>query len=161
MSNNYFGHTSENPYHLSVGAVVKNSKGEVCCHYFDKFLHKSFGEFENFYLLMRETPEPGETLEETLKRGLLEEFGMEATLNRYIGSIVSHFPKKEKMIEKTTLYFLCDFISLDESKRDRNDPEASSEIRWLTPSELILKMKEQGERLERTDADESVILERI
>ena len=160
MSNNYFQGTVENPYHLSIGAVVQNKEGEVCVHYFEKFSHKAAGDFEDFYLVMRETIEPNETIEQALARGLLEEFGMKASLRRYLGSIVSNFSKNDKTFEKTTLYFLCDFISMDESKRG-GDIEATSEIKWLTASYLIEKMKEQRVRLKRADMDESSILERL
>lgn len=63
-------------------------------------------------------------------------------------------------MEKTTLYFLCDLVSIDQSKR-HNDPEGKSELRWLASTELIPIMKEQGKRLGREDVDESTILERL
>lgn len=162
MNQNYFQGTPDNPYHISVGAVVRNNEGKVCCHYFDSLTVKSIGTLENFYLLMRETIEPNETIEQCLSRGLMEEFGITATLNKYVGSIVSNFRVKDTdvFIEKTTLYFLCDFVSIDESRRNKDDLEAASQIQWLDPSDLISKMKEQGKRLDREDADESVILER-
>jgi hypothetical protein len=163
MENNYFQGTTEHPYHISVGAVVRNARGEICCHYFDRLTHSSVGTFENLYLLMRETIEPGESIETCLARGLMEEFGMEAKLVSYLGSIVSRFPVlgTETMIEKTTLYFLCDYLSVDETKRKVGDVESGSVITWLPAEELIAKMKEQGIRLGREDADESVILERL
>lgn len=65
------------------------------------------------------------------------------------------------MVEKTTLYFLCDFVSLDESKRKSGDLEASSAIQWLDPQDAIIKMKEQGKRLGREDVDESVVVENL
>lgn len=162
MNNNYFQGKEENPYHISVGAAVRNQEGKICCHYFEKFLHKDATELHNFYILMRETIEPNETIEQTLARGLMEEFGMEATLNRYLGSLTSYFPKKDTAIEKTTLYFLCDFVSIDETKRKIDDPESHSAITWIHPEELMIKMKEQGARLRRgLNLDESSILERL
>lgn len=161
MTSNYFQGTIQNPYHISIGAVVRNDRGEICCHYFEHFSHAGFGAFEHFYLLMRETIEPGETIEDCLSRGLREEFGIQAKLRSYIGSIVSHFPREHTEIEKTTLYFLCDLVSFDESQRKADDPEAGSAIVWLPLSALILKMKEQGARIGREDVDESAILERL
>lgn len=160
MTKNYFQGSEESPYHISVGAVVKNNEGKICCHYFEKSVH-GHPNFTNFYLLMRETMELNETIEQCLHRGLQEEFGIEAKIVQYLGSIVSHFPKKNVTVEKTTIYFLCDFISIDESRRKEGDPEASSEIKWLTKEDLIPKMKEQGTRFNRDDADESSILERL
>lgn len=161
MNKNYFQGTVESPYHISIGAVARNKEGKICCHYFETFSHKEVGRGDDFYILMRETMEPNETLEQTLTRGLMEEFGVEATLYKYLGSIVSHFPKKDVTVEKTTLYFLCDVLSFDETKRRANDEESTSKIMWLPPEELIIKMKEQGQRLHREDLDESSILERL
>ncbi len=163
MSYNYFQGTLKNPYHISIGAVVKNDKGEICCHYFKELTLKGIGTLTDFYLLMRETIEPNETIEACLKRGLQEEFGIEAYLDSYIGSIVSKFtgPDDQTVIEKTTLYFLCTLESIDITKRKQDDPESHSEIQWIEPSKLIIKMKEQGKRLNREDADESVIVERM
>lgn len=161
MINHFIG-TKENPYHLSVGAVVRNEKGEICSHYFSHFEHKAIGSFDNFHILMRETIEPNETIEACLARGLMEEFGISATLHSYLGSIVSRVPimGSDYIMEKTTIYFLCDLVSIDPSKRKEGDPEAYSEISWLPPQTLIQKMKEQGVRLNREDADESVVVER-
>ena len=91
----------------------------------------------------------------------MEEFGAVGNLKLYLGSIVSNFTHKDVIIEKTTLYFLCDLISFDPSKRSTEDAESGSEIMWLDKNELIEYMKEQGQRLGREDLDESKILERF
>lgn len=163
MTQNYFQGTVENPYHISIGAVVVNDKKEVCCHYFRKFSHPGVGTFEDFYILMRETLEPGETIETCLARGLKEEFGIEASLHHFLGSIVSRFfvSGSDAVIEKTTLYFLCDLVTFNEDMRASDDHESESEICWLPKEQLIAVMKEQGKRLGREDADESAILERL
>jgi ADP-ribose pyrophosphatase YjhB (NUDIX family) len=163
MKYNHFQGTPESPYHISIGGVVRNERGEVCCHYFDKVTLANIATFEDMVLLMRESLEPGESIETCLARGLMEEFGIKAELKSYLGSIVSRFPipKHDHLIEKTTLYFLCDFVSIDESLRKQDDVEAKSRILWLQPSELIVRMKEQGKRLNREDADESAIIERL
>lgn len=163
---NYFQGNSEHPQHISVGAVVINEAGEVCCHHFDSTKGKYEGYWkeqglENFYILMRETIEPNETLEQALHRGLMEEFGIEAELLDYIGSIQSHFKSKGVEIEKTTLYFLGKLKNQDLSKRSSSDIEFESQIEWHTADFLIPKMKEQTTKYGRTDIDESKILERI
>lgn len=163
---NYFQGNSSHPQHVSVGAVLVNDKNEVCCHHFDskKFDFKGYWKDENiedFYILMRETVESGETLEAALRRGLLEEFGAEAELVDYIGSIQSHFKSKGVEIEKTTLYFLCKLISQDLNKRSAGDVEFESQVEWRSADFLIPKMKEQSARYGRTDIDESQILKRL
>jgi ADP-ribose pyrophosphatase YjhB (NUDIX family) len=158
---NYFQGTKESPYHISIGAVVRNAGGEICCHHFKTFIHPTLGIFEDFYILMRESIEPHETMEQCLARGLQEEFGMAATLESFLGSITSHFPIQDKKIEKTTLYFLCKSIPEVTLQRKVDDLESQSEIKWLKPAELISKMKEQSARLKREDIDESKIVERL
>ena len=160
MSNHFQGST-EHPYHISVGGVLQNEKGEIAVHYFKHVSHPEFGEADDFYTLMRETLEEHETLEEALSRGLLEEFGATGNLSSYLGSLVSHFPKHGVSIEKTTLYFLLTCTSIDEKKRLKDDPEIQSEIRWVPPSELIHVMKSQGARIGREDLDESAVIERV
>ncbi|MEK7117959.1 MAG: NUDIX hydrolase [Patescibacteria group bacterium] len=163
---NYFQGNSEHPQHISVGAVVLNDKGEICCHHFDskKFDFKGYWKdqnLEDFYILMRETIEPNENLESALHRGLMEEFGVEAELVDYTGSIQSHFKSGKVEIEKTTLYFLCKLKNQDLEKRSRGDVEYESQVEWHTVDFLIPKMKEQVVRFGRTDVDESSILEKI
>lgn len=161
---NYFRGTEKNPYHISIGGVIVNDEGKICCHYFKTIEHPNFGDFKNFYLLLRETIEPHESIEVCLARGLEEEFGIIATLQSYLGSTVTEIElvtENNAIIQKTTLYFLCKFVSIDQSKRKEDDAEATSEIVWFEPKELIEKMREQGVRLNNKTMDESAIIERF
>jgi len=164
---NYFQGNNKHPQHISVGTVLVNEKGEICCHHFDPKVSDIGGywqeqEVTDFYILMRETIEPGETLEEALGKGLMEEFGAEAEIIDYIGSIQSVFCHKDSdiQIQKTTLYFLCKLKSQDLSKRS-GDIESKSQIEWQTAEFLIPQMKSQSAKYGRTDIDESPILERL
>lgn len=152
---NYYSGTKEKPHHISVGAILRNDKNEIACHYYEKKIRKYP---ENFYTLMHESVEMGETLEQTLHRGLQEEFGATAEIKEYVGSLVITYDVEGQMIEKTVIYFLCDFISF--SERNMEDPENQSEIRWLPIDELIGIMKEQGRKF-NTSGDESKILEDV
>lgn len=151
--------SKEYPYHISVGAVLVNSEGKVCAHYFDE-LHIGSRQATNFYILMRETPEPGETIMETLERGLHEEFGAEATTRHYIGNITAKIENVDSLKEKTTLYFLCNLVSQDLSRREDLDAESGSQVGWYDVDFLIAKMKRQGKETGYEDIDESKILER-
>jgi 8-oxo-dGTP pyrophosphatase MutT (NUDIX family) len=161
---NYFKGSRENPYHLSVGAVILNDTDEVCCHYFKKLsLIKSFEGIEDFYLLMRETMEMGERVEETLHRGLMEEFGITAEIITYLGSIKSSYEVKveepQYAIEKTTLYFLVRMKSFKPELRSQADAERESEIQWQPVDFLVSKMMKQGRDYNGT-LDESSVLEK-
>jgi hypothetical protein len=164
---NYFQGNSVHPQHISVGAVMHNADGLVRVHHFPKDIAAGFWEeidVTDFYILMRETLELGETLEVALARGLAEEFNATATLDDYLGSIVStayddrggkHIP-----FQKTTLYFLCAYTGEAGAERDRSDGEGQSELEWKNAEELIPIMKAQAEKFGRDDLDESSILER-
>jgi ADP-ribose pyrophosphatase YjhB (NUDIX family) len=159
--NNYFQGTVDHPYHISVGAVVINDNNEICCHYFgDGSRRNKFSKYSDFYLLMRESMEMGESIEQTLHRGLKEEFNCKGEIITYIGSLQNKYFVGDTQIEKTTLYFMVKYLRQNEGMRDENDPEGESEIQWQTPDFLIEKMKEQAVRLGNETFDESVILER-
>ena len=161
---NYFQGNKNHPQHLSVAAVLMNDKGEICVHHLNQTNPlKGYWTDQGIidaYLLMRETPEPGESLEQTLHRGLLEEFGATAEIKDYIGSIQSHFKNEGVEIEKTTIYFLCSLKDQDLSKRS-GDIESKTDLEWHTKEFLIPKMKEQSTKYGRTDVDESSILEKL
>lgn len=160
---NYFQGNHNHPQHFSVGAILVNEKNEICCHHFVDDQLKGYWPdlgINGLYLLMRETPDLGEKIEDVLARGLKEEFGAEAEVLDYIGSIQNHFKDKDVEVEKTTIYFVCKLISQDLSKRS-GDIESKSNLEWQTADFLIPKMKEQSQKFGRTDVDESEILERF
>ena len=159
---NVYSATKKYPFHLSVGAVIRRNDGKILCHYFDT-LPDPLGHHEDVYILMRETVESGESMEEALIRGAMEEFGaaikVDHILEAKIDKIVND--QKEFVWDKTTLYFACSLIELDIRERDENDFESASEIQWHEPDFLINHMKEQGKRTKRGDLDESRIIELI
>ena len=148
------------PFHISIGAVLTDEQGRICCHFFnDDTMLASRGITGTIHLLMRETLEPGETIEGALERGLREEFGATGVIRGYLGSIQSHFPRKGGIIvEKTTLYFHVEKQSLDETLRAKDDVEAGSVMQWVEPKELQSIFSEQGKRFQRTDLNESKII---
>jgi hypothetical protein len=151
----FFQASKEQPYHLSVGAVLFDQKGRIACHHF-----KEIFEHKDVYILMRESIEDDETIYRTLERGLKEEFGASAKPIAFVGSLSGHLPYPNLPFEKTTLYIACQSIAWDPAQRDPNDPEASSTIEWLAPDQLIRIMQKQGEHFKRVDADESEIIKR-
>lgn len=161
MAQNFFHSTQESPYHLSVGAVVYNEDKKIACHYFDKFLARDENKIhEDFYILMRETVEANESLEQAVLRGVREEFGSTGEIRRFIGSLVTKFPRGSVWVEKTTVYFLVEIQNVNVFARDPKDAESTSVIQWQPIDELIAKMETRGKNYERTDLDESAILKR-
>lgn len=79
----FFQASHEQPYHLSIGAVLFNKEGQVACHHFKEiFGHKEV------YILMRESMENDETPLATLHRGLKEEFGAGSKTYRFFRLLV-------------------------------------------------------------------------
>jgi len=155
---NYFIGNKKRPFHLSVGVVLLNDTKQVLCSHFPKIKDNC-----DVYALMRETIRPNTSLEENVKRGLMEEFGVEAVIIQFIGTIISYFINQEKVkIEKTTVYFLCKLEKSDQNKITHPDKfeKQLGIIEWQDINFLIQKMKEQSKRLQKTDYDESIILER-
>src|SRR5579862_4974674 len=151
----FFQASKKQPYHLTVGAVLFDQKGRIACHHFKEiFGHKEV------YILMRESMENEETVLMTLHRGLQEEFGAVAKPVAFLGCLSGFLDYPNLPFEKTTLYVVCQSIEWDSSKRDPNDPEASSTIEWINPDKLITIMQQQGKRFNRVDADESEIVKR-
>lgn len=152
----FFQASSKQPYHLSIGAVLFNEEGNIACHHFQEI----FGQ-KDIYILMRESMEDNETPIMTLHRGLKEEFGASGEPLAFLGCLSGYLPDAHLSFEKTTLYIACKLLEWNPEERDPNDPEASSTIEWLPPSELIALMQKQGERFPgRVDADESEMVKR-
>jgi NADH pyrophosphatase NudC (nudix superfamily) len=154
----FFRASSQNPYHLSVGAVLFDSSGRIACHHFKKV--PGHPGHEDIYILMRETMENGETIFDTLHRGLREEFGAIGNPVAFLGSLVGALPEEKFPFEKTTLYVACRVVDWDAAKRDADDLEGVSLIEWLDPQELIAKMQRQGACFKRVDVDESEMIRR-
>ena len=151
----FFQASQQQPYHISVGAVLFDNQGRIACHHFKEF----FGQ-KDLYILMRESMENDETLFMTLQRGLKEEFGASAKPIAFLGCLSGYLQDSQLPFEKTTLYIACQVTEWNPAERDPNDPEAMSIIEWLEPNELITIMQQQGSRLKRVDADESEIVKR-
>ena len=152
----FFRAGHDQPYHLSIGAVLFDESGRIACHHFKEI----FG-YKDIYILMRESMEDNETLFMTLQRGLEEEFSATAEPVAFLGSLVGQLPDQNLPFEKTTLYIACRLLDWKPEKRNLEDPEGSSTIEWLEPALLISLMKKQGIRFNhRVDADESQIVQR-
>jgi hypothetical protein len=138
----YDGH----PYHFSVGAILRRADGAVCFHHFVKGDLGLVGYWieegvDDMFLLMRETLEPGEGLEEAVHRGLMEEFGATGKIVDYIGSFVGHFRHKGVLVEKTTPYFIVDMETQDSAKRTGKGIEVHTRVEWHDPVTMIPLMK--------------------
>lgn len=92
--------TTVNPFHLSVGAIVRDAQGAYVL--FRK---------DGLHAFMTETVENGESLEDAVARGLTEEMGGSARLIRYCGSTVLDVTDYRGTWQKTVLWFECALIA--------------------------------------------------
>lgn len=157
-----FQHSAESPFHISVGAVVVSPEGKILTHHYQRSTIPqeyigNLGGLEEAYILMRESLEEGETLEQAVARGIAEEFGVEGELRKYLGSIRIDIEAELGDFEKTTLYFEVTQTKMHE--RPADDEESFSELVWMEPTALIERMRYQGTHATRTDLDESKIIE--
>jgi ADP-ribose pyrophosphatase YjhB (NUDIX family) len=157
-----YQHHEGQPFHISVGAVLVNDEAKICVHKnttdsMPTKWHHILGGLTETYVLMRETVEGGETLEEAVRRGLKEEFGAEAKVTKYLGSIQAMIVNKDSTEwEKTTLYFAAQLTHLGE--RSATDDDSHSTLEWIEPKVLIEKMAAQGMNTVRQDLNESKII---
>jgi len=155
---NYFIGNKTRPFHLSVGAVVLNDNDQVLCYHFVIPKDK-----KEVYSLMRETVEPTTSSEDNLRRGLMEEFGVQVLIIGFLGAIESHFENWEGIeIQKTTIYFLCrldKYRPLIKPSKPGIFEGETGHIEWHEIHFLIEKMKNQFDLYQKTDYDESIILE--
>jgi hypothetical protein len=162
MNKNIFQASKEFPFHISIGVVLTNKDGFICCHFYKKadLPIESEGK-SDLYLLVRETIQTNETLENAIARGLQEEFGAKGEIKAYIGSIKSTFPLRisKVTVEKTTLYFHVEMTSFNPETRDNDEVESKSVIQWIEPKILQDLFIEQGRKYDRSDLDESKIIE--
>ncbi len=133
---------SINPYHLSVGTVV-----------FDNNKIALVKKFNGIYTLPRETMYSGESLEESLARGVKEELGITVEIEKFLGSQITCFDRPDGTnVEKTTIYFLAS--KTGDSEKEQADDETADEIEWFEPKNAKKLLEEQGN-------DESRLIERV
>ncbi len=163
---NLYKHTLESPYHVSVGAVLFNTKGEICFH---KYLPKNFpdnfrylgGGLDEMYVLMRETVKDNEPLESAVLRGVEEEFGAVGAVDKYLGALLANVYDEEKNFnfEKNTLYHSVELVSLID--RDTSDIEGQSELVWLLPEKALAILEKQVGQTSREELNEVEIIKRF
>ncbi len=163
---NLYSYSRRNPYHVSVGAVLFNNRGEVCVH---RYLSTDFpndvkhlsGGLDEVYILMRETLHDGESMSEAVLRGIEEEFGAKGVVEKYLGALISNVDDGDDLIfEKTTLYHSVRLQRVG-LKRDETEIENRSKLLWLAPSDLLSIMEKQVSLTTREELNETEIIRRF
>lgn len=133
---------SDNPYHLSVGAVILKIN-EVT------LLKKKDGS----YTLPRETMYLQESIEESLVRGMQEEIGIIIKIGKYLGSQTTYFTRPDNTnVEKTTIYFTVTKL---------NDIIKKQEFDELGDKIIAIDIRKAIELLKNQNNEEYKILQRV
>jgi 8-oxo-dGTP pyrophosphatase MutT (NUDIX family) len=164
---NYFRGSEDHPWHLSVAGILVNEEGKIAVHHFKRQTRITINgraPFNDTYVLMTETVEPNETMEQAVARGLMEEFGATGDFDTYVGSVRVSLLIHEKInYQRTILYFLVRCTSIDDTKRSEEDLHLGATTEWLTPDEVIEKFTAQINKYPNYPMlmDEVVIIEKV
>ncbi len=97
-----YRHTDQWPYHISAGGLVHRIKDDGTIEVV--VLYRNLPEGRHYHL-PKGTLHYNETLETDAKREVLEESGIEAKIEGYLGAFTDDFMKDGVHIVKTTHYF--------------------------------------------------------
>jgi len=163
--NNFYKHDLPQPFHVSVGGILFNEKYEICVHHFFKkdvpeVSHFLMDYLDEAYHLMRESLEGNESLQDAVVRGMMEEFGVEVAVDKYLGSKIDIITGPDQMpFEKLTIYHSAKFTS--QGERKFFDIESKSKMEWYSPQDLLKIFESQCAKTKRPELDERVIIKRF
>jgi len=165
MTNNkFYQYSSEEPYHVSVGAILFNDSFEICLHRFTtsempERLQFLAGGLDEYYHLVRETLEGNESLHDAVLRGVYEEFGADGVVEKYLGSKIDIVETPTTEFEKLTMYHSVKLTELGE--RPKIDEENETIMEWHSPQSALEIYKTQASKTTRPELDETVIIKRF
>ena len=103
-----------------VAAVIRNSRGEIFV------TQRGYGEYKDWWEVPGGKPEPGETLEQALRREIMEELDTEISVDSFITTIDYDYPSFH-------LTMHCYWCSILSGNLELKEHEAA---KWLAPDEL-------------------------
>ncbi len=108
---------------------------------------------EGTWVLPKGTPDGGEGLEETARREVREETGLDVRIVRPLGTIEYVFRLPAERVHKTVHFFLMSAVGGDTSLHD----DEYDEVRWVPVDEArhLLTFDTYREMLERALASEA------
>lgn len=103
-----------------VAAVIRNSKGEIFA------TQRGYGEYKDWWEVPGGKAEPGETMEQALRREIMEELDTEISVDSFITTIDYDYPAFH-------LTMHCYWCSILSGNLELREHEAA---KWLAPDEL-------------------------
>lgn len=103
-----------------MAAAIRNSRGEIFV------TQRGYGEFKDWWELPGGKAEPGETMEQALRREIMEELDTEISVDAFITTIDYDYPSFH-------LTMHCYWCSILSGSLELKEHEAA---KWLAPDEL-------------------------
>lgn len=165
MNDFYKYQIPQNPFHISVGAVLFNENYEICMHHFFKknvpeHLHFLIDNMDECYHLMRESLEGNEPLQDAVLRGIKEEFGAVGIVEKYLGAKIDLIKEPDDTdFEKLTIYHAVRLKDLRE--RTDKEVEGNTKLEWFKPQVVLDIYTNQVSKTDRPELDERIVIERF
>ena len=116
-----------------VAAVIRNSKGEIFA------TQRGYGEFKDWWELPGGKAEPGETMEQALRREIMEELDTEVSVDAFITTIDYDYPSFHLTMHCFWCKLTCEALHLNEHEAASwLDREHLRSVKWLPADYVIL-----------------------
>jgi len=115
----------------SARAILLNAEGNIATQYLKTY---------TFHKLPGGGIDPGESLEEALKREVAEEVGCDCEIVRPVGMIIE-YRNKYSMLHISVCFVAKVVGEIGEPKLEKGEIEEGQTTLWLPPEEVLVKMK--------------------
>lgn len=127
LVNLFFKLIKQKYVYVGVPVIIQNSKGEILLGKRDK----DMATFPNFWGLPGGMPEHNEKIEDTAKREVKEELGINIKILKRSKNIYENFPTKECRFHSVDVPFYGEIIKGTAKPKDE-----TKEVKWFKPSEI-------------------------
>ncbi len=127
LVNLFFNLVKHRFVYVGVPVIIQNSKGEILLGKRDKHM----ATFPNFWGLPGGMPEYNEKIEDTARREVKEELGVNIKIIKRSKKVYESFPIKECKFHTVDIPFYAKVVSGNAKPKDE-----TQEVRWFKPSEI-------------------------
>jgi len=117
-----------------VAAIIHDAEGQILA------TQRGYGEWKDWWEFPGGKIEPGESLEEALKREIREELSAEIAVDEFFCTVEYDYPKFHLMMHCYLCSLLTDVLNLNEHKAAKwlNKEELDS-VKWLPADKEIIE----------------------
>ncbi len=127
LVNLFFKLVKQKYVYVGVPVIIQNSKKEILLGK----RSKNMSTFPGFWGLPGGMPEYGEKIEDTAKREVKEELGVEIKVIKRAENIYENFPTKEFRFHSVDIPFYAKLVKGIPKPKDE-----TQEVKWFKPSEI-------------------------